>query len=224
MLLAHNADINHQDTNGMTMLHLAVDENKVSCIDLLMENKAKLDIKDSSGRSAVDIARTKARWKQGTPVRVRSGITPKYGWGSVEPGDVGKVMSQLGTTVFVDFKKQSSAWRGIESELEQVSHALLVDSEGSSGGTGSGGDLSSLLLLGLLLNQSRTSTPSYGVCDKCKRPFSSPSEKHQCCKCNDYYCLSCIEVANRERTQGIFVVRDTVKICPTCLLIHKILQ
>jgi len=198
------------------MLHAAVENNKKDCIDLLVENKAKLDIKDKSGRTPIDVSRVSARWKQGTPVRVRSGVTPKHGWGNVSPGEVGKVMSQLGSLVLVDFKTQPDAWKGHEPDLEEVSGSLLPrDSSTSSDGAG-------LLLLALLAGAGQAQ--SYGACDKCKKSFSSPSQRHQCCKCQDYYCLECIQLVNRTRSTGLFSLQDKVKICPACLLFHSLLS
>jgi len=226
VLLSHNIDVNTQDGKGQTMLHIAVEGNKPECIDLLIEQKAKSDLKDKSGNSPIDIAKTTARWKAGTAVRVRSGVTPKYGWGSASAGDVGRVMYQLGSLVFVDFPKLSDAWRGHEPDLEQCAQSLLqTQSTRTTGGSPGGSDeLARLIALGLLLNASQ---PSLGTCDNnnCNVRFTSESQRHQCCKCQEYYCYNHIKQAVETRP-GLFglIVRQSIEICPACLLLHQLVQ
>jgi len=222
VLLAHNIDVNTQDGKGQTMLHIAVEDNKTACIDLLVEHKANKTIKDKSGNTATDIAKVSARWKAGTAIRVRSGANPKYGWGSASPGDVGKVAYQLGSQVFIDFPKLSLLWQGHEPDLEQVPQSFLQTT--STTPQRSGGDdtrLRELLLMKVMLDA--LSGQQLGACEVCKQPFSDASERHQCCKCDSYYCSSHIREAIRTTRGLLGVSASAIKICGGCYLLHQIL-
>ena len=66
---------------------------------------------------------------QGDRVRVKAGVTPSMGWGSVCAGDVGVVVDLNATgSVVIDFPAQSG-WGGIASEIELVASASDVDGE-----------------------------------------------------------------------------------------------
>ena len=59
-LFAFGLDINWQDpNNGQTALHRATDANQVLCMEFLIQNNAKLTIKDASGRTPMDLAQFK---------------------------------------------------------------------------------------------------------------------------------------------------------------------
>ena len=52
-------------------------------------------------------------------MKVQDGVTPGYGWGSVKPGDSGKVASITGDNCSVHFP-QDSGWSGKLDEMELV--------------------------------------------------------------------------------------------------------
>lgn len=56
-------------------------------------------------------------FKVGDHVRVKDNVAPRYGWGGVRPGDVGKVARVSGNGLTIDFPKQRG-WLGHSSEME----------------------------------------------------------------------------------------------------------
>ena len=54
MMLEHGADVNTV-TNGSTLLHRSLDRGE-AFVRLLVEKGAKLDMKDATGRTSLDIA------------------------------------------------------------------------------------------------------------------------------------------------------------------------
>ncbi len=50
-LIAHQANINHQDRNGLSALHLAAKEQCFEAIEILINNKADLELKDGNGNT-----------------------------------------------------------------------------------------------------------------------------------------------------------------------------
>lgn len=65
-LLERGADVNAADANGMTALHWMADQGANELIEFLVARGARLDLKDLSNRTALDIAR-------GAPPAVRPG-------------------------------------------------------------------------------------------------------------------------------------------------------
>jgi len=64
----------------------------------------------------------KSRLRAGEFVRVRCDIlSPRFGWGAVNPGDVGSIHSVEGRLCRVNFEKDNN-WRGCLKELEPVMH------------------------------------------------------------------------------------------------------
>jgi ankyrin repeat protein len=55
LLLDHGADVNAVGTNGATLLHQSLDRGE-AFVRMLLEKGARLDIKDASGRTPLDIA------------------------------------------------------------------------------------------------------------------------------------------------------------------------
>jgi ankyrin repeat protein len=55
LLLEHGADVNAAGANGATLLHQSLDRG-LPFVQLLVEKGAKLDLKDGSGRTPLDIA------------------------------------------------------------------------------------------------------------------------------------------------------------------------
>ena len=49
MLLEHNADVNIQDLEGATPLHLTVDEGNEAVVAMLLEHRADINIEDNDG-------------------------------------------------------------------------------------------------------------------------------------------------------------------------------
>jgi uncharacterized protein len=52
LLVAKGANINHQDTEGTPILHLAVNNQSLNMVKLLVENKANLKARDKYGLTA----------------------------------------------------------------------------------------------------------------------------------------------------------------------------
>ncbi|MFD1630070.1 ankyrin repeat domain-containing protein [Pseudopedobacter beijingensis] len=50
-LIDNGANINHQDRNGFSALHFAVKEQRFDAIEILIKNKADLELKDSNGNT-----------------------------------------------------------------------------------------------------------------------------------------------------------------------------
>ena len=50
-LIDNGANINHQDTNGFSALHFAVKEQRFEATDILINNKADLELKNSNGNT-----------------------------------------------------------------------------------------------------------------------------------------------------------------------------
>jgi hypothetical protein len=73
------------------------------------------------GRSCdLEVERTATLVRPGRKVRVREGITPTYGWGSVSRSSVGTVVSCRydGRQIVVDFPGEDSTWSGTLADLE----------------------------------------------------------------------------------------------------------
>ena len=51
--LENGANSNHQDNRGYTALHFAVQEQHISVIELLLQNKIQIDLQDQNGNSAL---------------------------------------------------------------------------------------------------------------------------------------------------------------------------
>lgn len=50
-LIDNGANINHQDRNGFSALHFAVKEQRFDVTEILINNKADLELKDSNGNT-----------------------------------------------------------------------------------------------------------------------------------------------------------------------------
>ena len=51
-LIAKGADVDHEDSEGTPILHLAVDTNSVEMVKLLLENKVNVKARDKYGLTA----------------------------------------------------------------------------------------------------------------------------------------------------------------------------
>ena len=56
MLLAHIADVNAKDNNGMTPLHFAADGGYKDVVELLLHSKADVHTKTHDGKTALQLA------------------------------------------------------------------------------------------------------------------------------------------------------------------------
>jgi hypothetical protein len=66
LLLTHTeTDVNLQDNDGNTALHYAVDNGRKAIFKLLLDYKAKLTLRDSSGKSTLDVIRGLGEWGWG---------------------------------------------------------------------------------------------------------------------------------------------------------------
>jgi len=81
LLLEHGADVNAATSNGMTLLHQSVDRGE-AFVGLLIEKGARLDLKDSSGRTALDVA-------LGVPAAAPAGRGGRGARGGGAPGGFG---------------------------------------------------------------------------------------------------------------------------------------
>ena len=50
-LIEHGADIKHQDRNGWSALHFAVQEKQIDCVNFLLKNGATIDPRDTYGNT-----------------------------------------------------------------------------------------------------------------------------------------------------------------------------
>ena len=55
----------------------------------------------------------------GDRVRVKTGVQPSCGWGSVKSGDIGVVRKIQAKNLTVDFP-QHKQWSGVDHEMERV--------------------------------------------------------------------------------------------------------
>ena len=55
-LIDNGANINHQDRNGFSALHFAVKEQHFDTAEILIKNKADLELKDSNGNTPLMVA------------------------------------------------------------------------------------------------------------------------------------------------------------------------
>jgi ankyrin repeat protein len=81
LLLDQGADVNAAGANGATLLHQSVDRGE-AFVRLLVEHGAKLDVKDSSGRTPLDIA-------LGVPAVTPAGRGGRGGFGGAVPAPTG---------------------------------------------------------------------------------------------------------------------------------------
>ena len=54
-LVSAGADVNARNKNGITTLHLAVHNGNLNLIEFMLEHKARLDVKDNSGRTPLHL-------------------------------------------------------------------------------------------------------------------------------------------------------------------------
>ncbi|XP_022807976.1 ankyrin repeat domain-containing protein 50-like [Stylophora pistillata] len=59
-LILHGADINAVDLNGRTALHLAAENGLADAVNVLLQRKAKLEIRDKTGKTPLELAVEKA--------------------------------------------------------------------------------------------------------------------------------------------------------------------
>lgn len=57
ILIAHGIDVDAQDCLGQTVLHLAITSQCVSLVQVLLKNKARMDICDNNGVNALQLAK-----------------------------------------------------------------------------------------------------------------------------------------------------------------------
>ncbi|CAE7409263.1 KEG [Symbiodinium natans] len=63
----------------------------------------------------------------GCIVKVRDGVTPRYGWGDVKPGECGKVVSVSGDNVVINTESQSGLSRGIRGWSARLEELEVVE-------------------------------------------------------------------------------------------------
>ena len=56
LLLAHIADVNAKDNDGMTPLHFAADEGHKNVAELLLYNKADVNTRNHDGKTPLQLA------------------------------------------------------------------------------------------------------------------------------------------------------------------------
>ena len=93
-------------------------------MEMLLEGEAPKELtsggSEPSRRASLGGGTAAGPLPTGTKVRIKIGVTPKYGWGHAEPEMAGEIVGYTeDQDVLVDWPTQKQ-WRGLPSQVEPV--------------------------------------------------------------------------------------------------------